>query len=687
MYYKLKTSFLEETLGEALEDDSFDLSLLETSSQQQSSLTNSLSEISTPDLTQLTNNDSSLSFVQRRSTLAELNCSDDKNNLSGKDSTSADSSIVETEQEKYQSLNSQAWGSEMNVKPVISSNSVTHVKEQKETGSKLRKSMSDKLFQNSSFLKRNPRKSLSKSNLQSYDSSSSLREGDRKESLPDLETILSQKSMKEKEEEGSEQIVVNPLSHLQHTSNLANSIDQEWLNRCNHDNGLAHEPQTQCTSNVNIISNREPVYGLVNIRSSTLGSLEAAVTSETIKKTIPDSGVKDPNLGKVKSLLGVMPLITDEDIDDVDEIANSEDELNTEPERKIRSIRVGAMKRKHSETNADSHAVPNKTNSKPVLKEKTVEAVKRQVISRKSVKKNVIQHIPVPKRQSLRKAKKVPNYSNRNNQDEVDDDDGELDEESDPFGGEDSDNDPEFTPGDKKSKRENSRRSKGDQESFSSSECESVPDNGATSLKKTVKKKVVKTIEKKIVRKSSESRKIGKPVTKAKNDEDASESTNQTDPSDYLMEFNPETIKSLPRIDIRELEKTTEAFNEFISKATVSTRSNNNTTVEKDAAKNIVARPTTRQATGKEKMEKKIAAGTLNENFVRINLRKKVFVRGKKQMSFSRYKKTMWKNKKQAAALSGPEMDMGGCDGGILVCFQCGMPGHFAQNCRVKSKF
>lgn len=82
----------------------------------------------------------------------------------------------------------------------------------------------------------------------------------------------------------------------------------------------------------------------------------------------------------------------------------------------------------------------------------------------------------------------------------------------------------------------------------------------------------------------------------------------------------------------------------------------------------------------KEALSKKISTGTLNENYVRVNLKKKVFVRGKKAFNFSRYKKTIWKSKKQAQSLN----DMRGCDGGVLRCFNCDGVGHFAQQCKKK---
>ncbi|XP_039755581.1 ATP-dependent DNA helicase Q4 [Pararge aegeria] len=76
-----------------------------------------------------------------------------------------------------------------------------------------------------------------------------------------------------------------------------------------------------------------------------------------------------------------------------------------------------------------------------------------------------------------------------------------------------------------------------------------------------------------------------------------------------------------------------------------------------------------------DKMEKKIQSGTLNENFVRINIEKKVFVRGRKGINFSKYKKQLWKDRK--ALHSGMEFP----EGGKITCFKCGSGGHMARYC------
>lgn len=139
----------------------------------------------------------------------------------------------------------------------------------------------------------------------------------------------------------------------------------------------------------------------------------------------------------------------------------------------------------------------------------------------------------------------------------------------------------------------------------------------------------------------------------------------------FLIDSDLTNFKTIPRASVKELRTTERLFDEFIK--------NDPHGAEKKAVKVVDAVTEAK----KEALMKKVAAGTLNENYKRVNLKKKVFVRGKKAFSFSKFKKGVWKSKK-AAALSGPDMDMRGCDGGVLKCFNCGGVGHFAQNCKQK---
>lgn len=75
-------------------------------------------------------------------------------------------------------------------------------------------------------------------------------------------------------------------------------------------------------------------------------------------------------------------------------------------------------------------------------------------------------------------------------------------------------------------------------------------------------------------------------------------------------------------------------------------------------------------------LENKIKNGTLNDNFVKINIEKKVFVRGKKSINYSKYKKQQWKTKNSLhGGMEFPES-------GKISCFKCGDSGHMARYCR-----
>ncbi|KAG8038272.1 hypothetical protein G9C98_006599 [Cotesia typhae] len=82
----------------------------------------------------------------------------------------------------------------------------------------------------------------------------------------------------------------------------------------------------------------------------------------------------------------------------------------------------------------------------------------------------------------------------------------------------------------------------------------------------------------------------------------------------------------------------------------------------------------------KEKLEAKIASGNINDNFVRINLKKKVFVRGKKSFNFSRYKKNQWKHKKKELASGECSLDLADL-AEKNTCFKCGGSNHISRNC------
>ncbi|XP_065215903.1 ATP-dependent DNA helicase Q4 [Planococcus citri] len=77
-------------------------------------------------------------------------------------------------------------------------------------------------------------------------------------------------------------------------------------------------------------------------------------------------------------------------------------------------------------------------------------------------------------------------------------------------------------------------------------------------------------------------------------------------------------------------------------------------------------------------LQEKIASGKANENFISLNMKKKVYARGKKTMTGTKYKKQQWKMKKKFANSSASSE----AAGGVLKCFKCGDVGHFSRQCK-----
>ncbi|XP_072947117.1 ATP-dependent DNA helicase Q4 [Epargyreus clarus] len=80
------------------------------------------------------------------------------------------------------------------------------------------------------------------------------------------------------------------------------------------------------------------------------------------------------------------------------------------------------------------------------------------------------------------------------------------------------------------------------------------------------------------------------------------------------------------------------------------------------------------------KLQVKLKNGTINDNFVKINIEKKVFVRGRKGINYSKYKKQLWKDKK--ALHGGMEFPQGG----KITCFKCNSTGHMARYCTAQKE-
>lgn len=149
------------------------------------------------------------------------------------------------------------------------------------------------------------------------------------------------------------------------------------------------------------------------------------------------------------------------------------------------------------------------------------------------------------------------------------------------------------------------------------------------------------------------------------------EKKQSSDPETYeIPTYDMKMLQTVPRFAIKPTET-----GDLIAQLSESLRTDE---LENDTLIPSKANP---KLTAIEKLEKKMDTGTMNNNFVRINLKKKVYVRGKKNFSLFKYKRNQWKNRKKLAS-SESSLDAADLiDKNGITCFKCGESGHFAKCC------
>ncbi|XP_065086444.1 ATP-dependent DNA helicase Q4 [Ochlerotatus camptorhynchus] len=688
MYYKLKTSLLENTLHDALDDDDdFDSSLV---SQMEGSLSQDCS-------------------IGEFSNLGEIKASNVS--ISALLTDQIEGKVTEFEAEQLSEQNANAWGKDLTRrKPVVE-----QVKEKSSVKPKAR--APTKLLMEASAMvpKRNPRKSLSSSRLSSSSSLSasflsSTTVSSWKDSLPDLETLLNEKSKQAAVEVSPSQSAACKV--IQEAKELVNQLDEGWLNRQSGEAGV-------CTP-VRNSSSQAKTFGLRNVNLSALDSPVGKVDScssfgmsSLSVNSFVDEGIgsefearSNPQIVVAQSTAYDLAIQSDSD----GVVENSEDETTGSVNGSFNSGRVRHVAKKRKVFTSVNFKAEAKCSEGDVVKKDL------QVLAASTVVEGGVENQdptkgsesledaePKPKRgrkkapakpkaASKARVTKAPvRRTTRGRKPVQYSQQVGSEEETGDFDPDDEDKDPDF----KESSKDHSTFEDLQQVKSPPKAKANVP--VVKSRKKAEPRPARKSAAKQVSPSSGGERKrrsgsfkkspvaprIGGNTGKGKKrvtrqtsvkDHPKDEPVKEDEFDDYVLEFGIESLNNAPRVDIGELKKSTQVVENFIQGVPM------NNFKTKRAVEGVKIE-TTKEAV----LRKKAAAGKLNENFVRIDLRKKVFVRGKKTVNYSKYKKSLWK-KKKAAALSGPEMDMGGCDGGVLTCFQCGGVGHMARSCKVKGE-